>query len=461
MQRDKRRYAVPKAAHQPGDSRGEFRRDHDRLYYSSALRRLTGITQVVAPQNETAVLHNRYVHSDKVAILGRALAEHLVKTADPTVLTAVGPIDPDVVAAAGLAHDIGHPPFGHAGEAALHKLALDWHLDGFEGNAQTFRVLTKLAVKKETHPGIDLTAATRNAVLKYPWKYGDGPTQDLRDRHRKKWCVYRSEEPDFIEARATHTVAPTAGEATQSLEAAIMELADDISYALHDFEDFYRAGLISIETFRYGGSETYRKLKRIILSEVQTSLQANFDHGLAEKSWTTVLNRLLSASSLAEHYRGARQQDAEVVRLTSTQITAFTRGIGLKASGYPLAIEPAVQHEIAVWKQLTRQFVINQPGFAAVQIGQQRTVAETAKAIRDWVSMDGIESPRIPERLRDYYRIGVFDEDDPAYPNPDTDVIIGRAVLDYVASLTEPQLVALHEQLTGAWRSSMLTGGIL
>ena len=106
----------------------------------------------------------------------------------------IGGVDPDVVEAACLAHDLGHPPFGHNAEEVLKKIA-GKTLDGFEGNAQSFRIVTKLAFKSPDHRGLDLTRATLGAILKYPWFRGENR------KLPKKWGAYKSERRDFNHAR--------------------------------------------------------------------------------------------------------------------------------------------------------------------------------------------------------------------------------------------------------------------
>ena len=143
------------------DQRTSFQRDRDRILYSSAFRRLEGVTQV-ASVSEGYIFHNRLTHSLKVSQIARRLAEHLLdEGADEEVLS------PDVAEAAALAHDLGHPPFGHVGETELHDL-LDsqGHSEGFEGNPQSFRVVTRLAVRFKEWDGLNLTRATLAAVIK-------------------------------------------------------------------------------------------------------------------------------------------------------------------------------------------------------------------------------------------------------------------------------------------------------
>ena len=122
-----------------------FRADRDRVASSPFFGRLAGVTQVVSPSGSGLLLHNRLTHSLKVAQIARAVAERLISDPDSdALLEKLGGCDPDVVEAAALAHDLGHPPFGHLGEEILDRIARNRFnlLDGFEGNAQSFRIVT-------------------------------------------------------------------------------------------------------------------------------------------------------------------------------------------------------------------------------------------------------------------------------------------------------------------------------
>jgi dGTPase len=216
----------------PADQRTAGQRDRDRILYASALRRLAGVTQVVAP-TEGLIFHNRLTHTLKVGQIGRRLAEKLCEE-QPQLLNAVGGLDPEVVEAAALAHDLGHPPFGHVVEDELNQLVSESGVyDGFEGNAQSFRVIAKLARRHESFEGLNLTRATLNAVLKYPW---------FRTPDKKKWGAYYTESTEFNWARQLYP-----GDAHKSAEAELMDWADDVAYSVHDVEDFYRAGLIPVD----------------------------------------------------------------------------------------------------------------------------------------------------------------------------------------------------------------------
>jgi dGTPase len=215
--------------------------DRDRLLYSPHLARLAEVTQVRAFDGEFLV-HNRLTHSLKVAQLARRIAERLVREQKDKA-EAFG-LDPDVTETAGLADDLGHPPFGHIAEIELDRLVRETSrrpTEGYEGNAQSFRILTSLTVSDTApintlsgEPGANLTKASLNAVLKYPWLHRRNPEKP------DKWGAYASEKSMFAFARNGFSGS------RRSIEAEIMDWADDITYAIHDLADFYCAGLIPL-----------------------------------------------------------------------------------------------------------------------------------------------------------------------------------------------------------------------
>lgn len=233
------------------DKRTRPQRDRDRILHSEALRRLANVTQVVDP-NEGHIFHNRLTHSLKVAQVAQRLTEKLI--AEQSQLARDFCLDVHVVESAALAHDLGHPPFGHIAETELDRLVKEKGLaDGYEGNPQSFRILTKLESRGEDHIGLDLTRATLNGVLKYPRlraESGDG---------HKKWGAYRTEEAIFRWVREWDF------DNVRSIEAELMDLADDIAFSVHDVEDFYRAGLIPNTIF---GEEATQEELSSYLEEV-------------------------------------------------------------------------------------------------------------------------------------------------------------------------------------------------
>lgn len=244
------------------DPRSPFARDYDRLIYTAQFRRLQGKTQVVTA-GEADFFRTRLTHTIEVAQVARRIAEALNRRAtmrrhqlgtpshleDPSAVAALGPdeqlIDPDLCEAAAVLHDLGHPPYGHAGEASLHA-AVDnaadrWkvtQVGGFEGNAQSFRLATAILSHHGAARGLQLTHATLDACLKYPWTVG---TPGAPKPH--KWSVYPAEQTILAAVRAR---VPVGVQHEASLEAQLMDWADDVAYSVHDIEDWYRAGYMPL-----------------------------------------------------------------------------------------------------------------------------------------------------------------------------------------------------------------------
>src|SRR5215216_3389117 len=254
IDRASRQVPEPRSSAEVTGEHSQFRLDLERIRFSPYFSRLSAVTQVIAQPGAGPLIHNRLTHSIKVTAVARAIAVKLTDAASPARSFALEHgCDAVVVQAAASAHDLGHPPFGHLGERVLDRLARETLglADGFEGNAQSYRILTALDVSEAAPRGLNLTAAVRTAVAKYPWtRYvdgaalGDGPLPRGLRRSAEgvealKFSAYGVDALDLAEARAGLPALQ------QSLECSVMDIADDIAYSIHDVDDFYRAGLLS------------------------------------------------------------------------------------------------------------------------------------------------------------------------------------------------------------------------
>jgi dGTPase len=406
----------------PPDQRKEGQRDRDRVLYTSALRRLAAITQVVSP-TEGSVFHNRLTHTLEVAQIGRRLAEYLCK--DEDLMAALGGIDPERVEAAALAHDLGHPPFGHIAEKELDGLIVSRGVeDGFESNAQAFRIATKLAVRKEEFPGLNLTRATLNAVLKYPWlRENSGPKHD-------KWGVYSTEDQEFSWVKEPYSLKND-----RSPEAELMDWADDIAYAVHDMEDFYRAGLVPIDRLAKDGEELDEFLDHAVAR--QRGKTRYTDSELREAGFNAI-----AGFPISEPYQGRRSQRSLLRTYTSTLIGKYIRAIGFveNADGRLQArISSDADKEVMMLKELTWRYVIQNPALETQQYGQRRVIKDLFHIFADAAVSRG--SPK---------NLGIFPVD-----YQEQLIVAGeeqerlRLISDFIASMTEQQAFVMHRRLTG------------
>lgn len=426
--------------------RSATHRDRDRILYSEAFRRLGGVTQVAlgAPN---MVLHNRLTHSLKVEQVGISLFTKLSAEGDLT-----GVADEYAVAAACLAHDLGHPPFGHAGEQELHKLIVcERHLlaprtrvaraadpcgeclleDGFEGNAQSFRILTALAVHKETDSsatplGLDLTAATLRATTKYPWAHGDNPEK------LEKWGAYDC-DIDVLDSL-------TGGSQELSLDAQIMDWSDDISYAVHDIEDFYRTGFIP-----------FNQLKENTDSLNEFLAYVEIRQGKIDKDLREIFENVMVFFP-SRRFAGKSEDFAELDKLRGTLLTRFINGASRESD--TLVVNPIQKRLNSIIKQFIWYHVIDDPRLTNIQAGQRRVLREVFEAlhfqVRDTYKVsEGVEPNdselrRLPHALR-----AAVDTSLRQKSNYTKAQSVTRGLIDYIAGLSDSQAYYEHSVLKG------------
>jgi dGTPase len=392
--------------------RSDFERDRARVLHCAGLRRLSAKTQVVAA-GSADFPRTRLTHSLECAQIGRELGEEIG-------------CDPDLVDAACLAHDIGHSPFGHNGEAALNELAVPY--GGFEGNAQSLRLLTRLE-PKVAGAGLNLTRATLDATLKYPW-FGEPGT---------KFGAYAEDAEVFDWIRAG---APPG---RRCLEAQVMDWADDVAYSVHDLEDGFHAGLITFENLKSPAerAQVSRTTATTYCDEDEAELTEILDALLALDMWPDSYDggpaaaaalKNLTSELIGRFCVAAQQATITAARLTPSSTTSpssHTSPIGHSLTRYAAdLIVPRQQRlECALLKGITAHYVMTRAGVVAAQARERELLTELAYAIERGA----------PRRLDPLLR--------PAWDAAGTDAARRRVVVDQVASLTDTSAIAWHHRL--------------
>lgn len=477
-----------------------YRADRDRIATSPFFARLGGVTQVVSASG-SGLLHNRLTHSLKVAQVARAIVERFVSNAELVpLLDKLGGADPDVVEAAALAHDLGHPPFGHLGEQVLDRLARNRFLlpDGFEGNAQSFRIVTTTDTRGPSGAGLDLTAAVRAAMLKYPWTRLSFPSPHPRSMAMpprgaaepvdepgtgsSKFSAYVSELDDLVQAR--EPFAGRIAEWQQTVEASVMDTADDIAYAIHDLEDFHRIGVLQhapvaaelgqwlSDALELAGVESL-PLRRpgSSLELLRRRLHRRDAWIVDDDAFVAAVARVrveLVDSLLATPFDGSVEAEQAVGRFSATWTERLVNGIGLvfdppTRTGH-VVLDARQWHEVQVLKFVHRRFVLLRPDLALHQRGQARLITSLVAALDQWLG-DRHEADRLPRRLHDLAQLAEAEYAVLASSTPEAlagatgevprsadeirELARGRAVIDFVASLTDSQTTTLLDALSG------------
>jgi dGTPase len=417
----------------PDPERGRYRapsqRDRDRLLYCSAFQRLGGVTQVTESESGHT-FHTRLTHSLKVAQLARRLTEKLLDDygdEQGRCGALVRQLDPDASEAAALAHDLGHPPFGHVAEVWLR----DHTEASFEGNAQTFRILTALAVRSLDVGGLSLTRRTLNGVLKYPYAR-ESENVEHPERHWK-WGAYESDLPAFRWVRRDSPPYE------RSLTAEIMDWADDVTYAAHDLEDFYRAGLIPLHRLLDAKGAPTREIERF-----KAGLEAA--ERPTDPARIQALVDALSFISIDEPYEGRDDQRAALRGSVSSLITQYLKAVkiepGPNEGRAEFVIEEEARRQVDVLKDLTWVYVVRRPSLAVMQAGRQRIIESLHRWYLD--AANGGDGRLFPPA----YRTRLHDATN--------DRAKSRLVNDLLAGLTEGAAHALYRRMSGIEPGSVI-----
>lgn len=407
------------------DQRRPAQRDRDRVLYTSALRRLGHVTQVVSP-SEGIVFHNRLTHTHEVAQIGRRIAERL--TADEEGrrrANRLGGIDPDVVETAALVHDLGHPPYGHAVEKERdHQVSAEHSVhDGYEGNAQSFRIVTKLAMRGSRVTGLDLTRASLNAILKYPWFRASREKNEYR---YKKRGAYRTEEEEFEWVRKIHRGRSDG----QSIEAAIMDWSDDVAYAVHDVDDFYRAGLIPLDRLRNRRDHEVDRFCRYAADKLDKDVEEVRE----------ALRSVVAASPIIEPYVGTDEQRQQLRTFAAGLIGKYVTAVEIAddPDQHPLIRPSYLRTQVDVLKELTWFYVIDNRSIKTQQHGQRRVVKELFEVYLDATMCEDDDRRGILPASQQEHLKGANTTEGRV-----------RVVADLISSMTEQQLMMTHHKLFG------------
>ena len=388
---------APKGAQLAPDSRGDFARDRARVLHSAALRRLADKTQVVGPRDGDTP-RTRLTHSLEVAQISRGIGEGMG-------------LSPDLCEMAGLTHDIGHPPYGHNGEVALNEVAPC----GFEGNAQTLRILARLEPKvliDGTSFGLNLTRASLDAAVKYPLTRtnADGSVN-------RKYSAYDEDAAVLEWVREGHV------DGAPPMEAQVMDFSDDIAYSVHDVEDGIVSGRVSLRVLwdfvelaalaekgaaAFGGdADSLVDAADRLRSLPAIAAASEFDYSLG--AWTGLKSL---TSQLVGRYVGA------VTRAT----LGGNDGITLGRQHGRLVVPPDVEAEVRLLKTVAVLYVMDQPAHQARQDRQRDRIY----------------------RVHEYLRAGApgtLDTMFQAWFNAaETDLERERVIVDQIASMTESRL---------------------
>ena len=394
--------------------RSDYARDRARVLHSSGWRRLAAKTQVLSPTAGVDFARNRLTHSLEVAQIGRELAASLG-------------LSQDVVDTACLAHDLGHPPFGHNGEKALGEWMSGF--GGFEGNAQTLRILTRLEPKHFAESGesvgLNLTRATLDASCKYPWALDEACPGGAAGG--VKFGYFADDAPVF------HWLRDGAPGRRKCVEAQVMDLSDDIAYSVHDFEDAIVSEHIdpAFLTARSGHSALIAQVAAWADDRFTTDdLGAAYDRMSASRSWS-------------DAWDGSRRHQARLKNFTSEMIGRFARGsIGatleaaapgpLARYGAEIVVPHEIQAEIAVLKGIVAAFVM--------QSDRRRPTYRRQRGL-------------LTELLHTLWESGAH-ELEPAYAADfraaGSEAAARRAIVDQVASLTDQSAIAWYQRLCTA-----------
>jgi len=422
-------FGGPRKAGADDDARSPFQVDRDRVLFSYAFRRLQSKTQVFQ-SGEYDFYRTRLTHTLEVARIARAIAEVLLSRVGGTPRP-----DPDLVEAVGYAHDLGHPPFGHIGERKLNELMATY--GGFEGNAQTLRILTDLIFESGGRPrGMAPTRAFLDGVLKYKALHRECVAADPHsappDNHflydeqeaQRRWAFEGVDPADLPDM-------PGAWNALKSVECQIMDWADDTAYSLHDIVDGARAGFLTVERIEAWLERVGEDPK----AEVFETCAKDLLRALREEKLESRVAR-----RVGRYIHGCRLVEAP---------GALARHSARYA--WRLEIDPEVKEESRFQKRLALDLIFRSPAIQQVEFRGGQALGRLFEALHTHYS-DPPPAPRPLDILPEPHGSRVR-----AIQGNDTVQASARArlVCDYLSGLTDGQAIRLHERLYSPGAASL------
>lgn len=376
---------LKKVANRKQDHRSPYQRDRARILHSAAFRRLQSKTQVMG-SGQSDFYRTRLTHSLEAAQIGSGISAQL-RAKYPKLTTELFPSDDTLIESICLAHDIGHPPFGHGGEVALHYMMRDF--GGFEGNGQTFRIVSKLEPFSENF-GMNLARRTLLGLVKYPKTIDElqqPKTNKVLSSHRAlkasewhppkglfvddlqclKWMLSPLSESDkaLFQQTRQHT-GQHDKTIFKSLDCSMMELADDIAYGIHDLEDAIVTGVVNQTDFEQHVITRLQQLDDPWLSEISETLTENLfsqQHHLQKEAIGGLVNYLITAIKLVD--------------LNETTEHEFDEPLLRYNAQHPYIAQQALQ----VFKDFVYQFVIKQTAIQQLEYRGQQVVMELFEAL--------------------------------------------------------------------------------
>ncbi|HAL73307.1 MAG TPA: deoxyguanosinetriphosphate triphosphohydrolase [Verrucomicrobiales bacterium] len=336
----------------PSEYRNAFQIDRDRIIHSSAFRRLQNKTQVFL-SGEYDFYRTRLTHSIEVAQIGRSICAYLAQQSE--MLDDGCFIDPDLVECACLSHDLGHPPFGHTGERTLHRLMRPY--GGFEGNAQTLRILTE-TLFNEGREGMNPSRAVLDGVLKYKTLQAEveGAPNHYLYNNQEVWL-------DFTMGHQAFPTELTPGKVRnqfRSIECQLMDWADDTAYSLNDIADGIHAGFITVSKLeRWAEGRELNERDDIHIKKLCAAIR----EGRVERKLNSAIGRYIRAVTLVPN---------------STFLSAMTR-----RHQFRLEIDPDMQAESRLNKKIALDLVFKSPQLQQLDYKADFILTRLFEVLRD------------------------------------------------------------------------------